>query len=40
MMYYWESLQNIEGVNIDLFNIDCMYGDRKVKFLYLQDILF
>lgn len=40
MMHYWGSLQNIEGVNIDLFNTDRMYGDRKVKFLYLQDILF
>lgn len=40
MMHYWGSLQSIEGVNIDLFNTDRMYGDRKVKFLYLQDILF
>lgn len=40
MMHYWGSLQNIKGVNIDLFNTDRMYGDRKVKFLHLQDILF
>lgn len=40
MMHYWGSLQNIERINIDLFNTDRMYGDRKVKFLYLQDILF
>ena len=40
MMHYWGSLRNIEEINVDIFNVNLLYGERKTKFLYLQDILF
>lgn len=40
MNHYWGSLQGIDGINVDIFNHKVLYGERKDKFLYLQNILF
>lgn len=42
-LHYWGSLSNvsdIRGVNLDIINPNSLYGNRKEKYLYLQDILF
>lgn len=40
MNHYWGSLQGVDGINVDVFNHKFLYGERKDKFLYLQNILF
>lgn len=40
MSHYWGSLQSIDGINVDVFNHKFLFGERKEKFLYLQNILF
>ncbi|WP_101696241.1 hypothetical protein [Clostridium minihomine] len=39
MLHYWGSLRNIDGISIDIFNINALYGERKDKFFYLQNAL-
>lgn len=39
MMHYWGSIGQIESISADIFNLNNMYGERKVKYLFLQDVL-
>ncbi len=39
MMHYWGSIRQIENINADIFNLNNMYGERKTKYLFLQDVL-
>ncbi|MBQ9983221.1 MAG: hypothetical protein IJP29_01390 [Lachnospiraceae bacterium] len=40
LMHYWGTLRRVENVDADVFNHNYLYGERKEKFLYLQDVLF
>lgn len=40
LMHYSGSILLLEGINIDLFNPGFLHNERRIKFLYLQDILF
>lgn len=41
LMHYYGSLSSLDdSINIDLFNPTYLYNERKIKFLYLQDIFF
>ena len=39
MLHYWGSIREIDSINVDIFNLKAMYGERRSKYLYLQGVL-